>query len=169
MVSAHLLWLLSQAPAPPEVDVQWSAPAECPGRDALLAAVTRRLGRPPAAGEAQMDARVTGDRVRGYALQLTLSAGGRGEVRTVQDPSCAALGDAAAVRLVAAIEAPEVIPAPPTPEPVPEPAVTPAPEPAPATIEVGPAEPVKTSGLPEPPQAVLEGRELSQAHRVPEY
>ncbi len=148
MHPAILLWLISQAPASPPIDVQWAAPAECPDRDALLAAVTRRLARPLAGGEAKVDARVVGDRLRGYTLHLTLSAGARGEVREVHDPSCAALTDAAAVRIVAAIEAPPVVPAPPEPRSEPEPAPEPTPTPAP-TLEVVPAEPVRTSAIPE--------------------
>jgi hypothetical protein len=150
MHPASLLWLISQASAPPAIDVQWTAPAECPDRDALLAAVTRRLTRPLAGGEARVEARVVGDRSRGYTLHLTLSAGARGEVREVHDPSCAALTDAAAVRVVAAIEAPPVVPIPPEPEPAPEPASAPAPAP---TLEVVPAEPVRTSAIPELPPA----------------
>jgi len=140
--------LNSQVPAAPEV--QWTAPAECPDRAALLAAVTRRLGRPFAA-EARVDARVTGDRFRGYALHLELAVDGRAEVRDVQDPSCAALTDAAAVRVVAAIEAP-VVPAPPElPPHDPEPAQTPAQAPTPApTAEVDPTEPVVTTPTPAP-------------------
>lgn len=147
MLPAYLLWLTAQAPAAaPEQPVRWTAPAECPDRDALLAAVGRRLGR-PLAGEASVDGRVTGDRLRGYTLHLELSASGRGEVRDVQDPSCAALAEAAALRVVAAIEAP-VVPAPPEPEPEP---VAPEPEPEPAAaLEVVPAEPVRTVASPAP-------------------
>lgn len=150
MISAYLLWLTTQVPAPPEVPVRWTAPAECPDRDALLVAVARRLGR-PLADEARVDGRVTGDRSRGYVLHLELSAGGRGEVRDVQDPSCAALAEAAALRVVAAIEAPVVppVPVPEPAEPGPEPQPGPDPQPGPEEAVV-PAEPVRTVALPTP-------------------
>lgn len=143
MHPAHILWLISQAPV--EIaDVQWAAPSECPNREVLVAGISRRLGRPLAAGEAKVDARVTGDKFRGYTLDLALSAGGRGETRRVQDPSCAALSEAAALRVVAAIEAPDVVP---TPEPAPVQEPETAQEP---TLEVVPAEAIKTSPMPEP-------------------
>lgn len=158
MLLAYFLWMNLQAsppsspvvPVTPAADVQWTAPAECPDRAALLASISRRLGR-PFTTEARVDARVTGDRFRGYALHLELAVGGRAEVRDVQDPSCVALTDAAAVRVVAAIEAP-VVPAPPSLPPAePEP-TRPAPEPAPEP-EVVPAEPVVTTPMPAPQPA----------------
>lgn len=157
MLLAYFLWMNLQASppgpsaplAPDPAEVQWTAPAECPDRTALLAAISRRLGR-QFTSEARVDARVTGDRSRGYALHLELAVGGRAEVRDVQDPSCVALTDAAAVRVVAAIEAP-VVPAPPELpplEPEPEPAPAPSPEP-----EVGPAAPVVTTPIAAPQPA----------------
>lgn len=168
MLLAFLLWVNLQASPPgpsaqatPAAEVQWTAPGECPDRAALLAAISRRLGRPFTA-EARVDARVTGDRSRGYALHLELTAGGRSEVRDVQDPSCVALTDAAAVRVVAAIEAP-VVPAPPelppvepTPAPVaPEPAPEPEPPPAPALPAPTPASQPAPTDMYDGPGGVL--------------
>lgn len=137
-----LLWLFTaQVPAPTDmVDVQWIAPPTCPDRDALLAAVAQRLGRPLAPGEARVEARVVGDAGRGYTLHLTLAAGDRGETRDVHDPSCAALTDAAAVRVVAALASSPVVPPPPTvdAEPV-DPIETPAEAPATPPVVVDPA------------------------------
>lgn len=162
MLLAYFLWVNLQAsppgpsspvaPVSPAADVQWTAPGECPDRAALLAAISRRHGR-PLTNEARVDARVTGDRFRGYALHLELAVGGRAEVRDVQDPSCVALTDAAAVRVVAAIEAP-VIPTPPELPPLEtEPAPAPAPPPTTPELDVVPAEPVVTRPIPAPQPA----------------
>ncbi len=155
-----LFWLLAptEVPPPPEVEaVQWSAPPGCPDRNDLLAAVARRLGRPLAAAEARVDARVVGDGGRGYTLHLTLRTAAGGETREVKDASCAALTDAAAVRVVAALESlAPVVPLPPG-EPAAAPEVVPAPAPpveppvaTPALVAAEPEAPV--SEPPRPPR-----------------
>lgn len=146
----------AQVPAPPEVALEWRAPAGCPERDEVLAAVARRLGRPLTAEEVDVEATVVREGGRGFTLRLRLTAGQRGETRTVSDPSCAALADVVAVLVAAAVE-PARVPEPaPTTPPVPvqpaEPGLEPeaaplpeaapefAPEPAPVTDE--PPEPL---------------------------
>jgi len=143
---AWLWWIAAvQVPAPPEAaGARWHAPAACPDRDALLTAVARRLGRPLGAGELEIDAEVVGDARRGFTLRLTLSAGARAETREVHDPSCAALVDAAALRVAAVLDpSPVVPPAPAAPEPRAEP---PAPEsPTPAATMVAPTPPLASA------------------------
>lgn len=147
-----------QVPAPPEPALEWAAPPECPDRAAVETAISRRLGRALRADEARVEGRVVRDGARGFSLQLRLTAGARGETREVADPSCAALADAVAVLVAAAVEpagavpvpepAPEAEPAPepeapqaeevvaePLAEPFAEPSPPPAPEPAPAAME----------------------------------
>ena len=113
MLSPHgsLLWLLLQAPASPlGPGIRWSAPPECPDRGDLIAAVERRLGRALGAEEVRLDARVDREAARGYTLRLSLAAGERGETREVHDPSCTALTDAAALRVVAVLAAASLVP-----------------------------------------------------------
>lgn len=124
-----LLWLsTAQAPAD-AAQVRWSSPPGCPGRAELLASIARRRGR-PLAGEATVDARIDG-RPGDYTLHLTLVAGARSETREDHDPSCAALTEAVALRVVAALESPAVVPAPPVSTV--EAATTPEPAPGPST------------------------------------
>ncbi len=143
MLVPQLLWLLATAPvAPPAavvVDVQWSGLPECPNRAALFEAVEQRLGRPLAPGEVTVEARVDREG-RGYVLHLKLMVGTRGEEREVRDPSCQALLEATAVRVVAAIAAAPVVP---EPEPEPTPVEVPAPEPAPVPAAKPLAPPVE--------------------------
>jgi len=161
-VRSALAWLLGAAQvltptdrvalqwtAPPDrVALQWTAPPECPDRDALLQAIARRLHDPPAAEQARVDARVVRDGAR-FTLHLRLAVGSRSETRELHDASCAALVDAAAVRVAAAIEppgaAPDLVPAPP-------PAITPTPDPAaPDTATPQPSDPIPPPDPPQPP------------------
>nr|MBA3546976.1 hypothetical protein [Nannocystis sp.] len=150
LVPPALGWLLAAAPVTAPADgLQWTAPPGCPDRAGFAAAIERRLRRPLAPGEAQIEAQVVRD--RGYTLLLRLSVGTRSEVREVHDETCAALADAAAVLVAAAVE-------PPTsqePEPL-VPLPTPPALPEPLPLE-GPVQP----GLEEPavPGEPLEPRE----------
>jgi hypothetical protein len=106
-VRAALLLLAArvQVPEPPAPEeVQWIAPPECPGREALLEGVAKRRGQPLAPGQARVIARasVAGSR---YRLELELDVGGRRESRVLTARSCKALVDAAALRIVLAVEA----------------------------------------------------------------
>lgn len=106
---ASLLWG-AQVPEPPP-PVQWTAPVECPDAEAVRGKIDRRLGRALVAGEATLVAQVVREAPRGYVLRLRLSVGGRGEDREFSDPSCAALAEVVALRVVAAV-APPVVAAP---------------------------------------------------------
>ncbi|WAS90490.1 hypothetical protein [Nannocystis punicea] len=146
----------AQVPTPPEVALEWRAPPGCPERDEVLAAIGRRLGRPLTPDEAEVEATVMRDAGRGFTLRLRLTAGERGETRTVTDPSCAALADVVALLVAAAVE-PARVPAPaePAPEPAAEPAdpeAAAAPDPATVTDEPldVPFEPVSPPPAPEP-------------------
>jgi hypothetical protein len=153
--------LAVQVPEPPAAGLVWEAPRGCPGREELLAAVERRLGR-AFTGEVKVEARVSqqADAPR-YRLVLRIATRGRGAARTLTSQRCAALVDATALLVATAARreaevaeaAPAAAPAgdaageveigeamevsPPTPESEPEPAAQgsePAPEP-PATEE----------------------------------
>lgn len=109
LLCSVLAWHLVsvQVPEPPVLpveDVQWSAPAGCPDRAALLAGVTRRLGRPLAPGELALDARVARSGPR-WALRLQLVAGDRSERRELSADACAPLVDATALLVVHALAA----------------------------------------------------------------
>ena len=108
---ASLLWGAQVPEPPPPVAVQWTAPAECPDAEAVRGKIDRRLGRALDAGEATLVAQVVREAPRGYVLRLRLSVGGRGEDREFSDPSCAALAEVVALRVVAAV-APPVVEAP---------------------------------------------------------
>jgi len=108
-LGALLAWplLTAQVPAPPPAatdGVQWSAPAGCPDREALLAAVERHLGRTLAPAELAVDARVArvGPRLR---LRLRLVAGDRGELRELSADTCPPLLAATALLIAHAVEA----------------------------------------------------------------
>jgi hypothetical protein len=154
MLAAALAWSIGASQAPGE-SVRWEAPPECPDGAAVVAEISRRLGRPLAPEEARMQARV-GREGRGFVLRLELAAGQRSESRELRDPSCRALADAAALLVVAAVapqrpivpDAPgEVAAAEPIAESVPaEPVSEPASEPVVAAPIIGEPAP-----LPEPP------------------
>jgi hypothetical protein len=131
---ASLLWGAQVPEPPPPVAVQWTAPAECPDAEAVRGKIGRRLGRALDAGEATLVAQVVREAPRGYVLRLRLAVGGRGEDREFSDPSCAALAEVVALRVVAAV-APPVVEAPAAVEVAPV-EVAPVPVPAPAEVVV---------------------------------
>lgn len=94
--------LAVQVPEPPAADLVWEAPGGCPGREALLAAIERRLGR-AFEGEVQVEARVAlqAEAPR-YRLVLRISTRGRGAARTLTSQRCAALVDATALLVASA-------------------------------------------------------------------
>ncbi|WP_434427356.1 hypothetical protein [Nannocystis pusilla] len=94
--------LVAQVPEPPAAGLVWEAPGGCPGREVLLAAIDRRLGR-AFAGEVQVEARVAlqAEAPR-YRLVLRISTRGRGAARTLTSQRCAALVDATALLVASA-------------------------------------------------------------------
>ncbi|MCY1063543.1 hypothetical protein OV090_02155 [Nannocystis sp. RBIL2] len=94
--------LAVQVPEPPAAGLVWEAPGGCPGREALLAAIERRLGR-AFAGEVQVEARVAPQaEAPRYRLVLRISTRGRGAARTLTSQRCAALVDATALLVASA-------------------------------------------------------------------
>jgi hypothetical protein len=119
----------------PPIDIQWEAPAECPGISAEVAAIERLLGRP-------LD-RARDDKVRArgqvrrtedgrWELHAVLEAGGRVETETLVARRCQALGDAMALKIALAIDpfAPMSPPLPAAPNDEVSATVVPAPAPA---------------------------------------
>lgn len=89
---------------PAGAEVVWSAPEGCPDRAMFLAGVARRRGRPLEAGQVRVVARVSAVGPERYRLELELDAGGRREARVLDARSCAALADAAALRIAVALD-----------------------------------------------------------------
>ncbi len=117
------------------VRLAWSAPTGCPDEGRIRSQVEELLGRPldsPRNGAVAARGMVTREGGR-YRLHLAIASGGSEGVRTVDDASCARLGQAAAQILELAIEehASQEPPSEPGPEASP-PAPPPFPPPAPA-------------------------------------
>jgi hypothetical protein len=167
---ALLLWLVvaepQEEPTPPvtAIELHWSAPDECPDREAFLEAMSviagRRLITSPAA-ELVVDGRIESPSSGGYALRLRLRGPLDEELRSLEAPECDALVSAGSLvvvtRLLGAIPPPpddqpialEPTPAAPpdTAVPVPPPAAT-APQLLPPDDLIAPLEP---GPRPEPP------------------
>lgn len=164
LASAHLLAALlaaAQVPEPPPADdVTWQAPAECPGRDALLAGIAARRGRALEPGQARVVARTTLLASRRYRLVLHIDVGGRRDARVLTAKTCAALVDAAALVIVLAVDegrqpsAPPVVDeieaelGAPTPDPGPPPPIPGAPPPDPGAPPPTPDAPPLDPGAP---------------------
>ncbi len=152
--------------------LEWSAPAECPGRDevveaAMLLVREGRLTRDPGAPRSadggptiRAQGRVDGAPGPGYRLHLAFTGAG---VRELPGETCEAIAEAAALLLAIAVEPAvmggadpreEASPAP-TPSP---PAVIPLPEIGPAP-ETSPPEEAPLPGAPPPSSREDEGTE----------
>ncbi|MDC0667722.1 hypothetical protein [Nannocystis radixulma] len=145
-------WLAAvQVPEPPPTDdIQWLAPAGCGSRDALLARIAERRGRPLEPGQARLVARATGSGPRRHRLELEFDVAGRHDARVLVARSCAALVDAAALVVTLAVDGSSgEAPVPPS-EPLDEPPPEPEPEPESVVPPVVPPEPA-LEAVPEPP------------------
>ncbi|MDC0672358.1 hypothetical protein [Nannocystis radixulma] len=133
------LFGLAQVPEPPpaEVEVRWTAPPECPDREALLRGIAERRGQPLVPGQARIDGRITRSGSR-YVLRLDFQAGARRERRELGADACAPLVDATALRIALAVDAAT------------EAAAV---EPAEVGPEAAPAGPPAASGQPEAPDS----------------
>ena len=168
-------------------DVVWSAPPECPDREALLAGIARRRGRALAPGEVRVVVRVLALGSRRYRMELELEVRGHSEARVLNARTCVALVDAAALRIALALavdgdetsmELPREPVAPPVdlvdlvapmvPEPSPEPVAEPV-APGPAAVEM-PLEPFALEALPggEPERRRCGGGGFLRAHGLGE-
>lgn len=179
MASGLLLaWQLTrlQVPEPPPAsdDVQWTAPADCPGSHELLAGIQQRRGRALAPGQARVIGRITGS--RGYRLELELDLGDRHEARVLTARTCAALVDAAALLIALAIDGEHA--APESPQPAPAPPAPPesppaAPQESPAPPSVAPPPIAELPPLPEPRAPVQRPRRgpdgFLRLHMLGEY
>lgn len=85
------------------VEVQWSAPRECPGRELVLDMVQARARARQAAEPLHAQATVTRDGA-GYRLELELESRGGHARRSLHNAQCGALAEAAAVLIVLALE-----------------------------------------------------------------
>ncbi|MFZ6177539.1 hypothetical protein [Nannocystis pusilla] len=170
-----LLGALAQVPGPPADDVLWSAPAGCPGRDALLAEVVARRGRALEPGQARVVGHATVVGPRRYRLDLDLEVRGRRDHRALFAHSCEALVDAAVLVITLALDAdrqpaagsPESPAREPTPDAtVPEPTAPVEPAPAPgASLE--PAPPVAGAPQSTGPPAPVAGAPQSTGTPAP--
>lgn len=117
------------APAQPSLQLDWSAPAECPQHEYVAAAFARYVGAEPATDvEAQAAVRAVD---HGYQLELSVG----GHLKSLDSESCDDLAEAAALILSIAATAPESLgvasapvsePSPSNPEAADEPAAEPA-------------------------------------------
>jgi hypothetical protein len=106
-----LLTCASAVSARPRPDtsmaIEWMAPPECPTREWLLAEVSRLLGRPPderVPPAMRVQGEVTHVQGAPYRVFLrTEAADGTGE-RTLEDPACIRVAEAAAVVIALAID-----------------------------------------------------------------
>lgn len=122
------------ASAPPGIELRWSAPEGCPGREIVEARLAELLGpRVDEVAHVLVDARVE-PAAQGYALQLQISTAAGSDTHMLASADCRVLADGAA--LVAAVAAdplavdrtlqePAAIDVPPPEEPV----VAPPPKP----------------------------------------
>ena len=179
------LMLATSLATPPGAaeNVHWSAPAACPTRTRLIAAITADLGRPLAPADADaLTARAAASRRSDGRWQLSLTIEPRAAAaveRSVIADECALLVDAAALMIAAAIDPelgagtptasptsrepsgiPLAIPAPePTrasvPPPIPAPTTKPATKPRPLRATLAVAAALDTGALPRPAGGLL--------------
>jgi hypothetical protein len=106
VLASLLAAVLAQSPV---LELEWTAPPECPQRDTVLASVQRRLGASPPAPSLQ--ARVTLVEQEGEFLLALETQGAR---RELKGPSCAELAEAGALILALLID-PMLLSRPPPP------------------------------------------------------
>lgn len=167
--------LVSQAHAsePGRVTLRWSAPADCPTEETVLAEVDRLLGARAPSDEPILDvvAEVRQKDDGAYVVRLEIPGTDGPRVREVSALSCAALGQATALILAMMIDPEAALTAPPNPGPR---ALEPPIEPPQSNA----VEPGKTAAdLPPPPRpagpvsktqpAKPTPRKIVKAHRPP--
>jgi hypothetical protein len=108
VLASLLAAVVAQAPV---VELEWSAPPDCPQRDVVLASVQRRLGASPPAPALQ--ASVTLVEQDGQFLLALETQGAR---RELKGPSCAELAEAGALILALLVD-PMLLSRPPPPPP----------------------------------------------------
>ncbi len=114
------LWLAAAAPqeepesaSPIPIELRWTAPEECPDREAFLEAMTAIAGRrlvPSPGAELAVDGRIEVSG-RGYVLELRLRGAADEERRSLEAPECEALVSAGSLVVVTRLLG--VVPPPP--------------------------------------------------------
>lgn len=145
----------SRAHAAGPVSLRWSAPAECPSGDDVLAEVDRLLGlrKPGTAGPLDVVAEVERKDDGTYVVRLEIPGTDGPRSREVSAVSCSALGQATALILAMTIDPEAALSAPPAPHsPGPTPPRQTSPPPLPPAIGVPsswPSEMPRMAPLPE--------------------
>lgn len=137
------------------VSLRWSAPADCPTSDDVLAEVNRLLGARASSDQSPLDvvAEVQQKDDETYRVRLEIPGADGPRVREVSAVSCAALGPAAALILAMMVDPEAALAAPPAPSspgPTP-PGQTQPPQPSPGSTEAKEVRPTET---PRPPPLV---------------
>jgi hypothetical protein len=86
------------------LELSWDSPAQCPSRESLLESLSLALGDSRSAEKVQARARIRRDSSGSFVLSLGIRSGKLDNVRTVRDPSCSVVAEAAVVMLVLAID-----------------------------------------------------------------
>jgi hypothetical protein len=130
------LLAIALALAPAGAELRWEVPGECPDAGAIRRGAAALLGRPidpEAAGERIQVAGSIAREPAGFRLDLEIRRGQALDRRTLRDPRCEVLADAAALIVAAAIDPdlgpPPALPADPAPPAEPAPATAPSPAP----------------------------------------
>lgn len=135
---------IALALAPAGAELRWEVPGECPDAGAIRRGAAALLGRPidpEAAGERIQVAGSIAREPAGFRLDLEIRRGQALDRRTLRDPRCEVLADAAALIVAAAID-PDLGPPPALPSADPAPPAEPAPAPAPAPLDSFHADPL---------------------------
>ncbi len=96
----------SEAPPGPSLQLEWSAPATCPGAEAVRGMASALLGAPvvaTVAASTQVRARVQAS-AGGFVLTIETRSRGGTDRRRLQDPRCSVLAEAAALIAAAAAD-----------------------------------------------------------------
>jgi hypothetical protein len=146
----------TEARPSPVVELSWTAPAECPDREAVLAEIVRLVGRPLGQdptrtlnASGRIDRRPDG----GYRLELELLLEGSHARRELDARSCDTLLVPAAVMVAVAVD-------PPTPDDTTQPLAVPeAPPP--------PPQPLGDAEEPTPPRRIADARDPQPTDPIP--
>ena len=102
MLGASVAIALAVHAAAP-IEIEWSAPPECPAAAELRASVVQLLGGEQAREPVRAEATVVREG-EGYAAQLVLAVGEQRSERRLQASGCAALADAVAVVVAVTVD-----------------------------------------------------------------
>jgi hypothetical protein len=97
--------LASAAPAEPGIDLEWSAPAQCPGREAFLGELIRALGSAPAETPGKVRVDMAQPAGGGWEATVHIEARGITSDRVFRAETCQTVASAAALVAAVALEA----------------------------------------------------------------